>query len=257
MKTTISKFILFAFPWLLHLIPELITAQSDSSSQYRAARYSTVIEHSVLKDHPEFMPYFQSLPLDYVAYKYFVQYGPDTLIEIIDASNGPEYLPVFVEKRDFTTQTKTTFLFFKWSKEYTILLDSIPCAYEENSGSVRPLCNEGTRCDTLMYTSNNSKSEYAIHFDKNIYNLPSQSLFYPDVQYLPIRVVGSNGHVRMLDEFSIGKPAVDSLLSFYKFENYRLNPNDLEYYKRNDPEKMRMIMEFIEKVQKMYSTKKD
>lgn len=227
--------------------------KSAHPSKYRAAHYSTIVDFSRI-NLPALIPELSSNPPGFESHKYYIQYGLDSLIEIYDPV-GSYVLPVTIIISDNITKIRTTTCYYDDRHSYFVLTDTLKYSTSDNNGTIVSLCPDAFHCDSVKYVYHSSKKERVIHFDKNNYNLPSRSLYYPELQYLPTTIIDGQGAPIVLDEYIEGKKEVDALLSLFSYEGYTLISNDyFESIKRSHPEEVQRMNEVI---QKMAETLKD
>ena len=79
-----------------------------------------------------------------------------------------------------------------------------------------------SRCDSVIIKLHATKAEYKVIFNDTIANLRSNSLFYPDIKYLPYKIfgIGPNKNTLTLEEIIYGKTSIDSLLQLYDYKGY-------------------------------------
>lgn len=211
---------LFGF---LGYLPKTNQLRIDNS-EYRVALYSMEIDFTGAYDN---FPELQNIPpRDIVSHKYFIEYGKNSLIEIVDPGNEIEYLPVIINIWDYSSGELTVTYFLNHVKKYHTSLDSIPFSILESQGTTQDLCVGVTMnswCDSVRFISNSTNKEYKVYFNDTITNLPASKLFYPDIKYLPskiIRVGKSKSNIQNLEQVIFGKPAIDSILNLYNYIGY-------------------------------------
>jgi hypothetical protein len=192
--------------------------------RYMAAKYSMVMDFTDIQD---LVP---MLDTRMTSYAYYIQYGDSLVIEIKDPGDRP-YLPTMVVAWDYGSCNFTPDIYFKQVKKYYKGIDTITFDIEENRGVVHNLCEQGRfspQCDSVKYTKQDSNQEYLIYVNDTIANVKSYYLFYPDIQYLPYKIVtnGKRKTIRNLEEIIYGKQAIDSLLQLYQHFGYERIPDE-------------------------------
>ena len=186
-------------------------------NDYRAAKYSTVIDYSKIH-------YISpNLPARSIAYRYYIQYGKNVVIELTDPGNDIAYMAVILVKWDYDKKHRDATFILDHVKKYYTQPDTILFSNSDKKGTVRSLCSPGISvCDSVLYSPKIPGLEYKIHFRDSSRNITSHELFYPDIQGLPYEIIsqGSKRRVRTLEEVIIGKDAVDSLLNIYSHKGY-------------------------------------
>ena len=195
-----------------------VPLQPDNN--YRAAKYSVNIDLTYMQD---LAPGLRS---NMISYSYYVQYGENSLIQIIVSGEGPTYLPDYVFKWDYTTGEITREYIFHKGLKYYIERDSIELAIEEKNGTIKNLCDKvrkNSKCDSVAFTSSSTNSEYVVYVSDNIANIRASDLFYPDIKYLPYKIINKHkrNSPRILEEVIYGKQAVDSLLALHDHRGYK------------------------------------
>lgn len=200
----------------------------DNYAEYRAVKYSIPIDYSTPYDilgYSDSSP--DSSPKIVTAYKYYIQYGRDMIITILDPGIGMEFMGIIIKKWNFAKRNTQLTHYMDLVRKYSITTDSITFSIEDSRGQTSSLCNDltpNTECDSVKIVSYSGDAEYTVRFDDNIPNLTSHSLFYPDIKFLPTKIfgLGYNNATLSLEEVIYGKPAVDSLLKLFTFEDYSL-----------------------------------
>ena len=213
-------------------------------NNYRAAEYSMQIDFSSVV---EFMPEFANMiPSSRISHLYYIQYGKNTLIEIRDPGNAKW---VNIVKWDYAKKEFSyTFLFDNVRKYYTSI-DTISFSIDECKGITKNLCDNDAvyeKCDSVNFVSQTTNTHYYVHFNDTISNLPSHELLYPDIKYLPskiIRVGKSKNTIRNLEQVIYGKESVDFLINLYDYKDYG-QISDEEWNQR-DPQLEEVIEKFI------------
>lgn len=204
-------------------VPDKLKLKTDDNN-YRAAIYSMQIDFSRVQ---EIMPEYvmPALPSSIVSHTYYIQYGKNTLIEIRDPGDEIEYLPVTMVTWDYSKKVFTSTLLLDQVRKYYTAIDTIPFSIEESRGTTKNLCDEvfmNSKCDSVKYVLNSTNKEYTVYSNGSITNLPSYKLFYPDIEYLPYKImgVGRSKNTMILEEVIVGKPAIDSILNLFDFKGY-------------------------------------
>ena len=172
--------------------------------------------------------------LSATTYKYFIQYGKDTLIEILDPGIEIKSFTGCIKKLNYVKRESTFTCFIDQTRTYYTTKDSIRYSIEECKGFITNLCNEVElykRCDSISFTVSSTNTEYKVIFKDKISNLRSDKLFYPDIQFLPYQIVGvgSGKNTMTLENVIYGKPSIDSLLQLYDYEGYeQITDEDLD-----------------------------
>ena len=223
------------------------TLQEVSDNDYRAAKYSFKVDFSKAK---QAMPELQYMLLldSTVSYIYYIQYGKDTLIEIMDPGNDIMSFSLWINIVTFSNRKSVSTVFVDEPKVYATSIDTINYSIEESKGIVKDLCDGvglNTWCDSVTFIAHSTKTEYKMFFNDSITNLRSEKLFYPDIKYLPNKIIrmGRNNNTFNLEEFINGKAAVDSLLYLFSHEGYTQFNDDIT------PADRKMVLDFIEKLE--------
>jgi hypothetical protein len=216
------------------------------NNNYRAACYSFEVNFSKIK---QAFPEFQSgLPETMISYVYYVQYGRDTLIEFFDIGYNSLIKNQIMDISSYADCTFSETVYFNRTREYARTINTIDFLIDDSKGIVKSLCDPiglNQKCDSLIYISTSTNTEYKVFIDYSVSNLRSQKLLYPDIQYLPYKIIrlGKDSTVFNLEELIFGKPAIDSLLQMEKLKNYRLfDPSFIH------PDDLKMITDFVEKL---------
>lgn len=196
-----------------------ITIPSTSDSIYRAAKYSCLIDLTIAQD---LAPGMRS---SMMSHQYCIQYGENITIQILVPDPEIQYLPVYIQKWDYAHGTVTQECCFNNEMKYYISTDSISISKDESKGMVRNLCDQDDavlRCDSVMITSYKTNKEYLVYFNDSLANISSGDLFYPDIKYLPSKIVRNNAQktTRIREEMIYGKPAIDSLIHIFHHVGY-------------------------------------
>ena len=96
----------------------------------------------------------------------------------------------------------------------------------------------------MTFTLHSTKSNYKVIFNDTIANLRSNFLFYPDIEYLPYKIIGigQSKNTMTLEKVIYGKSSIDSLLQLYNYKGYDQVTNDeLNPYRQQ-------VIELIEKL---------
>lgn len=195
-----------------------------NNENYRAARYSMWIDFTKAQ---QIVPEIQySIPgLSTLSYKYFIQYGRDTLIELIDPGNDIKSFTGWIKILDYAKKESSMTCFIDQSRTFYTAKDSITYSIEECRGAVTDLCKGvelNSRCDTMKYTLRAPETNYIVIFNDAIANVRSKGLFYPDIEHLPYQIIGigPDKNTLTLEEVIYGKSAIDSLLQQYDYKGY-------------------------------------
>lgn len=197
-------------------------------NEYRAAKYSFPVNYSLAQEIMGYAePSSDRLPRIINAFHYYIQYGNDTFIEILDPGLGNEFMGIVIKRWDYING-KTEFIhYMDMVKKYSIRRDSIEFSIYDNRGIVTNLCNTmpaASVCDSVRIVTYSGDSEYRVCFNDTIPNLAFNSLFFPDIKFLPTRIfgLGWTNATMTLEEVISGKTSVDSLVQLFTFENYSL-----------------------------------
>jgi hypothetical protein len=217
---------------------------------YRAARYSMWIDFTKAQ---QIVPEIQySIPgLSTLSYKYFIQYGRDTLIELIDPGNDIKSFTGWIKILDYAKKESLITCFIDQSRTFYTTKDSITYSIDECRGTVADLCKGvelNYRCDTVRYTLHIPETNYTVIFNDTIANLRSKGLFYPDIEYLPYQIIGigPDKNTMTLEEVIYGKSAIDSLLEQYDYKGY-LQITDADF----SPADIQNVKDLIERYSKI------
>ncbi len=201
---------------------------NSDTIKYCAVKYSVPVDYSLSQ---EIMGYSDPSPdrlhKIVAAYHYYIQYGRDTFISILDPGIGNEFMGIAIKKWDYVNG-KTEFIhYMDFLRKYSIHIDTINYSIQESRGLITNLCNElphNLICDSVSIVSYSGDAAYTVCFNGTIPNLAFNSLFYPDIKYLPTRIfgIGCSNATMTLEEVIYGKASVDSLLQLFTFENYSL-----------------------------------
>ncbi len=217
---------------------------------YRAARFSMWIDFTKAQQIVPEMQYV--IPgLTTLSYKYFIQYGRDTLIELIDPGNDIKAFTGCIRILDYANRISTFTCFIDQSKTYYTTRDSITYSIDERRGNVTDLgkgVGLNSRCDTVRYTLHIPETNYTAIFNDTIANLRSKGLFYPDIEYLPFQIIGigPDKNTMTLEEVIYGKTAIDSLLEQYDYKGY-LQITDADF----SPADIQNVKDLIERYSKI------
>lgn len=221
-----------------------------SNENYRAARYSMWIDFTKAQQIVPEMQYV--IPgLTTLSYKYFIQYGRDTLIELIDPGNDIKAFTGCIRLLDYANRKSTFTCFIDQSKTYYTTKDSITYSIDERRGNVTDL-GKGveliSKCDTVKYTLLIPETNYTVIFNDTIANLRSKGLFYPDIEYLPYQIIGigPDKSTMTLEEVIYGKSAIDSILQQYDYKGY-LQITDADF----SPADIQNVKDLIERYSKI------
>ena len=216
------------------------------NNNYRAAKYSFMVNFS---KYQKAIPELQfGMPETMTYYVYYVQYGRDTLIEFFDLGHDPLKNNRIFDISSYSDCTFSTTVYFNAAREYSRATNTINFLIDDCKGIVSSLCNQtglNPKCDSLKFISKSTNTEYKVFIDYSISNLRSEKLLYPDIPYLPYKIIrtGKDSTIFNLEEVIFGKAAVDALLQLDKYKNYRLfDPSFIH------PDDMKMIADFVEKL---------
>jgi hypothetical protein len=195
------------------------------NENYWAAIYSFQTDFTLVK---EIMPEFHSRIPGHLVFSdmYYIQYGQDTLIEILNPGDEISSFSAMITIYDYSKKQSTSTIFMDHVKMYYSTHDSITNSIEEGKGSSIGLCSEvqlNSICDSVIYRSHISKTEYKLFFNDTITNIRSAKLFYPDIKYLPYKIIKLDGlnNIFTLQNVIHGKSTVDSLLQLFKYDGYK------------------------------------
>jgi hypothetical protein len=194
------------------------------NENYRAVRYSMWIDFTKAQQIVPEMQYI--IPgLTTLSYKYFIQYGRDTLIELGDPGHDIKSFSGWIKILDYANRESTFTCFNDQAKTFYTTKDSITYSIDKRRGTVADVgkgVELNSRCDTVTYTLHVPETTYTVIFNDTIANLRSKSLFYPDIEYLPYQIIGigPDKNTQTLDEVIYGKSAIDSLLQNYDYKGY-------------------------------------
>jgi hypothetical protein len=213
---------------------------------YRAALYSMPIDFS---KYQQLAPEIQySGPESIIAYKYYIQYGIDTFIEIIDPGYEINSFKGCIRKLDYSKRESTFTCIVDQTGTYHTTKEPIAYSIEESKGSITDLC-EGIKlnssCDSVKFLSNNSNADYTIIFNDTISNLHSIDLCYPDMKFLPKKIigVGQNKNTLTLEELFYGKSSIDSILQLFSYKGYKQVTDE-----EMDPDGRQFVIDLLEKL---------
>jgi len=242
MKTQFFICLVFSLAFNHHASLQSI---SDNNN-YRAAKYSFMVDFSKYK---QAMPEMYMLPESSFSFAYYVQYGKDTLIELLQPGSEIKYFSGWINTLDYNKRVSTFVSYTDQTRSYVMLKDSLPYNIDESRGTTTSLCHDvelNSRCDSLTFLLHSTNVEYKMFFNDTIANLRSKNLFYPDIKYLPSKIIRmSRSPVTFnLEDILYGKPAVDSLLYLFSYTGYeKFNVDDV------DPADLKMITEFVESLE--------
>lgn len=164
---------------------------------------------------------------------YYIQYGPDTIITILDPSEDMEFMGVIIKEWDFSGRRTRLMHYLNHVRKYSIILDTIPFSRYDSRCAVRDLCGNMTPkagCDSVKIIPNIPGNSYTVKILDTLPNLPFHGLFFPDLAFLPEKIydVGFGNETMTLDKVLYGKTAVDSILDSFSVVGYELiTENDL------------------------------
>jgi len=217
---------------------------------YRAVRYSMWIDFTKAQQIVPEMQYV--IPgLTTLSYKYFIQYGRDTLIELIDPGNDIKAFTGCIRILDYANRKSTFTCFIDQSKTYYTTRDSITYSIDERRGNVTD-SGKGveliSKYDTVTYTLLIPETNYTVIINDTIANLRSKGLFYPDIEYLPYQIIGigPDKNTLTLEEVIYGKAAIDSLLQQYDYNGYK-QITDADF----SPADIQVVKNLIERLSKI------
>lgn len=228
-----------------------VSKQRLDKNNYRAALYSTEIDFTKgALISPEIQ--YSNPDLKVTSYKYFIEYGNDTQIEIIEPGYEIKAFTAYIKKLEFSKKKSTLIAYKDQSRNYYIKQDSITYDINESRGRVKSLCNNLNKsvdiCDTVSFFLNSTKKDYEIVLVNTISNLRSIQLFYPDIKFLPYKIIeiGQNKSVLTLEKVIYGKASVDSLLNMYNYEGYKMITDD-----DFTPSDLKFTIDLIEKMKRL------
>ncbi len=221
--------------WVGLVLPSQPILESLFVSNYRCAKYMVFVDNSMI------MSIVPGISSGITTFKYYIQYGDDIVIEIIDP--GPEglYIPVMKAEWHYKDEFAYVETLIKSTQMYYPKKDTLTFCISDSRGSVEELCKsafyEGN-CDSLLFKPNSMKPAFLVYSAKDIPNIHSTDLFYPDIEYLPLKIVPKDPdrRIMILDEVISGKEAIDSVLLQFSHQGYeRLSDKDIEYAIKNAP----------------------
>lgn len=193
-----------------------INPQQDTN--YRFAKYVVPVNFLPIVDVAPGVP-----PIIY-SYKYYIEYGEDVVIEIIDPGFDVDYLPVIKSIWNYKDLHLSMFAYHCDRRKYYNVEDSLKTCIDDERFKVNALCgNQGVNeaCDTVAVNQIRNGKNFTLWLDMNDENIRSTDLFYPDVHNLPKKILPQDGRaIWTLEGVFSGKMAVDSLLNQYVFEGY-------------------------------------
>lgn len=177
--------------------------------QYRAVKYSMVLDFTSIQD---IVPIMENKKTTNI---YYVEYGDSLVIRLSDPADNP-----MLVEWDYRNCTFTPEIYLDGIMKYYKTTDTIHFAIEDSRGVVANLCEQGdfsAQCDSVRITKKPSNVEYLLYVNDTISNIGSHELFYPDIKYLPYKIVkcGKRTSIWNLEEMIYGKQAIDSLLQLY------------------------------------------
>ena len=202
-----------------------------SNENYRAARYSMWIDFTKAQQIVPEMQYV--IPgLTTLSYKYFIQYGRDTLIELIDPGNDIKAFTGCIRILDYANRKSTFTCFIDQSKTYYTTKDSITYSIDERRGNVTDL-GKGveliSKCDTVKYTLLIPETNYTVIFNDTIANLRSKGLFYPD-RFGFARCICSVHHGLFLETHQLSWRIVCNCWWFFNGIGHAQQPSNTGYW---------------------------
>lgn len=201
---------------------------------FRAVKYSIPIDYSPAHDFIDEEQGLTSsrLPRTVLAYQYFIQYGKNVVIDILDPGQGKEKLGIFINKWDYSKGEFYLTHYLEHVRKYNTIIDTFQFSIDENRGTALDLCNKtfsNSICDSVKYVSHSGDKVFSLLFKNKIPNLTTHKLFYPDVKYLPFKIIDLDHNINntlSLEKVIYGKPAIDSLLQLFSYDGYDLITNE-------------------------------
>jgi hypothetical protein len=207
-------FILLMKLWLDTKCQATLLSQTPNE-KFWCAKYLVVIDYTRLQSIDP------TLPLSVTSNLYYIQYGDKKVIRIADPGPETKAVPLLITEWDYQNKVSTAEVIINDSKLYYTKTDSINFLIEDSRGIINNYCNSSkpnSFCDSVLITANLDKSTTRVYFGDSICNILSTELFYPDIQYLPSKIVPNKKgrSARILQIVLFGKSSVDSLLNQYK-----------------------------------------
>jgi len=231
---------MYNLPFLLSLwfglvLPSQTNIPSLSVSNYRCAKYMVFVDFSRI------MPVAPQAPPGMTSFIYYIQYGDDVVIEIKDPGMEVPYLPVIKAEWHYKDGFSYVETILRHTQMYYPKKDTLTFSISESRGSVEEICKQElnkTYCDSLLFKPNSTEEPFLVYLANDTPNIHSTDLFYPDVEYLPLKIVPKNQErsILILDEVISGKEAIDSILHQFSHEGYeRLSDEDIEFANKHAP----------------------
>jgi hypothetical protein len=199
-----------------------IAESTSDHENFRAALYSMPLD--LLKIQQEDPQFKLSIPkFSTITYKYFIEYGQDTLIEILDPGVDFKSFSGYIKLFDYLNRVTLSTYIKKRERTYYIIKDSINYNIENRKGYVTKLCNDLiSDCDSVQFVDDFQKKKYKVIFKDSLANLRSDFLFYPDIKYLPYEIfgIGKYNNTMTLEKVYNGKAAIDSILQLFNYSEY-------------------------------------
>jgi len=192
---------------------------------YRAAVYTVEINLTKAKSiASEFDGISYSGSSSATAYMYFIQYGKNNVIEIMDPIQSKSSA-VLIDTWDYEKMEKTFSFYLKQVRKYKTYIDTIEHDVGKSIGVLKNLgcgIELSSICDSVNFVLSSTNKVSKIYICDTIPNISSNKLFYPDIRYLPAKIVGvgSTSNTMYLDTLLNGKIAVDSILKMFTFGDF-------------------------------------
>ena len=214
------NYLVFYYLWFAQLtIGQTIFEKPQQEPDYRFAKYVVPVNFLPILDVAPGVP-----PVIY-SYKYYIEYGNDVVIEIIDPGFEVEYLPVVKSVWNYKDLHLSMFAYHRDRRIFYNVEDSLKMCIDEPKFKVGVLCGkqrDEETCDTVTVDHIQNAKNFTLWLDINERNIQSTDLFYPDVHFLPKKIFPQDGRaIWTLEGVYFGKMAVDSLLNQYVYEGYR------------------------------------
>ncbi len=218
--------------------------------QYRAAKYR------IVEDLSEMQAIVPEMSNSQVIHAFFVQYGDSLIIELAYPGSKSPYMPYMVASWDYKNRRYKAEMILDAAQRYYPSSDTILFSIEANQHTVKYLCAAGApqpACDSMLITSHENGEEYFLYVNNTIDNIKSHQLFYPGIQYLPVKIVknGKRKATWTFEEMIDGKQAIDSLLQLYQQEGYEASTK--EQWGSNDhlvPDEVNELLKQVEEIWK-------
>ncbi len=221
--------------WVGLVLPSQPIIESVSVSNYRCAKYMVYVDFSRI------MSLVPEVPSGITTFKYYIQYGDDIVIEINDPGMEVSAIPVLKAEWHYKDEFVYVETLIRRTQMYYPKKDTLTFCISESRGSVEELCKSalyGANCDSLLFKPNFMEDPFLVYLSKDIPNIQSTDLFYPDIEYLPLKIVPKNPdrRIMLLDEVISGKEAIDSVLLQFSHHGYeRLSDEKADYMKKVAP----------------------